>query len=324
MSQGGSGEEDLDYEEDLLGGDPIVPGLDGAQGNGAGGAHGGPGGVDFPPTDFAALVSDPARLAAILQSLQAQGALAAEQAAAAAREGEKQAELIRNLKSEISGLRAGRPTESKNYVPLCGDNDFYPPNRLTLPDPTRPRLLPLLGKDRVYDALVGRDPHHAPNGRALDWATIVSVTTFFADFLHFFEKEAKPLLAGTGAEGRLAAERLTNTGGEIFQLLEQRYDYLHVSTLLHANEPDLSRGFFDRIYSEFLTGLQAREGSDWSDFHAQFLERRDTAVQKFAAQQAAGRLAGRDLREEIGDKRHNKKKKGQRQGGHNEAASKDK
>ena len=49
-------------------------------------------------------------------------------------------------------------------------------------------------------------------------------------------------------------------------------------------------GFFDRVYSEVLTG-EVREGSDWSEFYSNWSVLRDAAVQKFAATQSAWALS---------------------------------
>ena len=191
-------------------------------------------------------------------------------------------------------------------MPVFGDSDCYEPGRHTIPDPTKPRLLPLQGRDRVYDALVGKNPHDAPNGRALDWATVVTILVFFTDFVAYFGSAVSPVLEAAGA-GEVN-ERCTNTLTDLYRVIEQRYDYLFSSTLLHSSNPDIVRGFFDRVYSEFLLGRTAREGSDWAEYHQEFLVLRDKAVQKFAAQQAGGRAAGaKDLRNEIEKGREAKK-----------------
>ena len=305
----GTGEDsDVDYDEDLLGeeDDPPVPvGSGEAASGGAAAAE-----TATKQPDFAALGSDPAALGRLLQGFQDQLQQSEARAAKAERESKEQLsqafQRIETLTEKLAAAESGRPTPALDYVPVSGDNTFVP-ERHTQPNAGCPKLQRLKGKCQVYDSLVGPNPVANPNGRALDWCTVVTLCTFLFDFGQFLTKTIVPALKESGLDRE--AEQAVNSFTGIYRLAEQRHSYLQAAAQLGSTNAELVAGFFDRMYSEVLTG-EVRDGSDWADFYEKWSVLRDAAVQKFAATQSAARSgAGRnDLRDQI-DK-HKKPRKG--------------
>jgi len=306
-SAGTASDEEVDYEEDLLDEeDPPVQ---------AGGGKAASGGAAAAETarkqpDFAALGSDPAALGRLLQGFQDQLQQSEARAAKAERESKEQLsqafQRIETLTEKLAAAESGRPTPALDYVPVSGDNTFVPEQH-TQPNAGCPKLQRLKGKCQVYDSLVGPNPVANPNGRALDWCTVVTLCTFLFDFGQFLTKTIVPALKESGLDRE--AEQAVNSFTGIYRLAEQRHSYLQAAAQLGSTNAELVAGFFDRVYSEVLTG-EVRDGSDWADFYEKWSVLRDAAVQKFAATQSAARSgAGRnDLRDQI-DK-HKKPRKG--------------
>lgn len=207
---------------------------------------------------------------------------------------------IERLTAELAEAKAARPTNSKPYVPASGDNDYYPPGRAGVNDPCRPRLL-VLENERVFRSLAGDDPRK-PSGRALDWATIVAVCTYLADFVAYWSEKIAPALSSLEG-GEEIRERSENTLGGIFAIVEGRYDYIFASSV-YSHAPGIATDLFENIYGEFLTG-RIREGSELARTLEDYRLHRSQALVKAAAKADADK----DLCGSLSGKASEKRKK---------------
>ena len=202
---------EVDFEEDLLGGDA---------------------GQDEASVDEEEIPDTIGpELKAILAGLSQKADAAAAEARSARERVEEGNQEIARLREALARSEAAREGRGSGipFVPLAPDNDYYEPGRANLIEPQRPRLLPLRG-ERVWQSLAGTDPDR-PSGRALEWATVVSVATYLGDFAAYWGSSVAPLLTST-PEGSEVSTRCENTLRGIFEIVEGRYDFIFASCKL--------------------------------------------------------------------------------------------
>mgnify|MGYP005635380919 CR=1 FL=1 len=122
-----------------------------------------------------------------------------------------------------------------------------------------------------------------PDGRGLDWVTIVSALAPLYDVSAAYVNQVVPILEA-GGHTQLV-EQFGNSLAGAFKILEDRHDFLE-AVALYSHDQTLIRTHEARLYSE-VKGAQLRAGSALQATVSSFYESVSEQVARLAAKEKA-------------------------------------
>ena len=258
----GEASEEVDYTEDLLGGDEDAsePGSE----------------SDADETEI------PPALLAFLQKKER-------------RQQKNFDKKIKNLENQNAALAAELTTfrggDDPKYVPLADDEPFVVRGKGTK-HPQKPQLLRLGFCEKTSEVFFtcGGDNKPLP-AKAKEFATVASSCTYLHDIVEFVRGESVTGVLEAAGAGE-AAIRVTGSLDKLLALLRNRFSYLKVTETGEV-EGECRKNLDHQLYGHYLHGTHD-EGGDVAEFVAAQREAISAQVAIEASKLAARRVAKAD------------------------------